>query len=282
MIDANTKIVCLLGNPARHSLSPQMHNAAFRALSLNMAYIAFEVEEARLGDAVNGMRALGFSGANVTIPFKEKVIPLLDRVEEKAAAIGAVNTIQNKKGRLVGFNTDWKGAVRALKEKTAIAGKSAAVCGAGGAGRAICFGLLWEKASEIKIFDADTKKAGNLAGSLEGNGGTAISTFGSREEFFSAVKESDIVVNASPVGMHPLEKSTPVPKESLGGKQVVFDVVYNPAMTRLLSEAKENGCRIVPGQRMLLFQGAESFSIWTGKKAPLDVMEKALDGGKND
>ncbi|MFH1235013.1 MAG: shikimate dehydrogenase [Candidatus Diapherotrites archaeon] len=284
MIDARTRIVCLLGNPARHSLSPQMHNAAFRALGLNMAYTAFEVDERMLGGAVEGIRAMGFAGANVTIPFKEKIIPFLDEVDGKAERIGAVNTIQNKKGRLVGFNTDWKGAVTALKEKTELKGKAVAVCGVGGAARAICFGLLWEKVSGLAIFDVEKGKAAGLAEKLEKEGNAEINRAECSEDFFRAVKGCDILVNASPVGMHPLEKNMPVPKQFLGKGLVVFDIVYNPPETRLLREAREKGCIVVSGERMLLFQGAESFRIWTGKKAQIETMQKALAEGrrKND
>ncbi|MFH1586476.1 MAG: shikimate dehydrogenase [Candidatus Diapherotrites archaeon] len=263
-INAKTQIAALIGNPVEHSLSPEMHNAAFEKLGINCKYVAFKVNN--LGKAVAAISELNFLGLNVTMPFKAEIIPLLDKVDATAKKIGAVNTIAVKNGKLIGYNTDGVGAVASLKEKTKLKGKKAILIGAGGAGKSIAFMLKKEKA-HLTIADRNSGKARKLA-KLIGCRYTSMETL-------SGLKP-DILINATPMGMKPNEKKLPVPKEMLIKGLVVFDIVYDPVETKLLKLAKKKGCKTINGIEMLINQGVESFGLWTGRKAPKEVMRKAV------
>ncbi len=261
-ISASTILCAIFGNPVSHSLSPIIHNAAFEFLNLDYVFLAFKVT--RLKEAVDAIRALEIRGVSVTIPHKVAVIDYLDEVEEVARKIGAVNTIVNQKGRLIGYNTDWKGAVDALEEKTILKGKKALVLGAGGAARAIAFGLK-EKGADLTILNRTVKKAEMLAAEIGcGYGG------------LENVKEviCDIIINTTSVGMYPRIDDSPVRKEFLQDV-LVFDMVYNPLETRLIKEAEENGCATIRGIEMFINQAALQFSLWTNEAAPRDLMKKA-------
>ncbi len=272
-IDAETKVVALIGKPVGHSLSPAMHNAAFQQAKLNFVYVAFEVSEQQLGEAIAGTRALGFAGLNVTIPHKIAVLQYLDEVDELARKIGAVNTIVNRKGVLKGYNTDASGAVEALEKRTKLAGKNVLLLGAGGAARAISFALV-ERGACISVTDIMFEKAKELATAL---GGCAEAV--QHNELAQVAKSANILINASPIGMHPNINAMPIAKSLLNKNMLVFDIVYNPAKTLLLKKAEALGCRTIPGFEMLLNQGAIAFELWTGKRAQLTVMEKALKAG---
>ncbi len=264
MIDGSTLIYGILGRPVAHSLSPAMHNAAFRALSLNAVYVAFPVTDLR--QAVAGLRGLAIQGVSVTIPFKEDIIPLLDEVEPRAARMGAVNTVVNREGRLMGSNTDWLGAVAALQEKTPIAGRHFLILGAGGAARAIAFGLL-EEGGRVSITDIDMPRAQGLA-----------REFGLEALPPEALGQcpATILINATPVGMEPHDADMPIDSELLDRFDLVMDIVYRPLTTRLLKEAAARGCQTVDGLKMLLYQGVAQFELWTGREAPVAVMSQAL------
>lgn len=263
LIDGATQVYGLLGRPVAHSLSPAMHNAAFVEMGLNAVYVAFPVRD--LARAVAGLRGLNICGVSVTIPFKEEIIPLLDEVEPAAARMAAVNTVVQRDGRLLGYNTDWLGAVAALKERTEIAGKACLILGAGGAARAIAFGLLKEGA-RVAVSDLVRDKTLALARQL-GAEAVAPEDLG----HYAAA----ILVNATPVGMAPRQRDIPIRPELLGKFSVVMDIVYRPLKTRLLAEAEARGCHTVDGLRMLLHQGAAQFELWTGKPAPVKVMAQA-------
>jgi shikimate dehydrogenase len=258
-ITASTKLCAIIGNPIGHSLSPLVHNAAFECLGLDYIFLAFAVE--RLQEAIRGIAALGLQGVSITIPHKVEVMNYLDEIEPVARRIGAVNTIVKRDGRLIGYNTDWSGAMQALEDKIDLRGKSAVVLGAGGAARAIAFGLK-EKGADPVILNRTVARAEALASGLQ-------CRFGSVELIEKL--SYDLVINATSVGMAPHTESTPLHKAVL--KDVlVFDTVYNPLKTRLIREAEERGCPTVTGLEMFVNQAALQFELWTGQKAPLDLM----------
>ncbi len=262
-IDGNTRVFGLLGQPVAHSLSPAMHNAAFRELGLNAVYVAFPVLD--LAGAVAGLRGLHIGGVSVTIPFKEEIIPLLDELDSQAVRIGAVNTVVNRDGRLVGYNTDWQGALQALEEKTEITGTRFLILGAGGSARAIAFGIQ-EKGGHVALTDLDMTKALALSRKLW----VEVVAPGSLEQYPAAV-----LINATPVGMEPQSGDIPLDPELLSRFRLVMDIVYRPLETRLLREASSRGCQVIDGLQMLIHQGAAQFELWTGQPAPGEVMARA-------
>ncbi len=268
IVNGNTKVYGIIGNPVSHSLSPVMHNAAFKALQENRVYIPLPVGDIAAG--VIGLKGLGIHGASVTIPHKETVIPYLDHVNPVALKIGAVNTIhmvETTNGReLSGSNTDWLGANRALLTKTTLTGKDVVVLGAGGSAKAIGFGLL-EAGANIVICSR-TESRGRLLATELGCAWYGLNTL-------SELK-GNILVNATSAGMAPNSDVSIVEERDLNGYQVVMDIVYSPLKTRLLREAETAGCTTVNGLEMLLYQGVAQFELWTGKDAPVEVMRKAL------
>lgn len=282
MIDAKTKFLCVIGKPIEHSLSPLMHNAAFKHLNLNYAYLAFSVDEENLEHAIEGFKALGFIGANVTIPHKVRVINYLDSLSEEAEQIGAVNTVkfqkENGKTKAIGYNTDAYGALKALEEAQAgVDNKKILILGSGGAARAIAFGLaLKKKPKEIVILGRTFEKAKILAEKVSKFSKKCLAKHWNEENLKRSAEQCDILINCTPVGMHPHVNSSPVKKELLRKDMVVFDIVYNPVETRLLKEAKEIGARVIDGVDMFVYQGAEALKIWLGIEAPVKIMKKAV------
>jgi shikimate dehydrogenase len=270
MINGHTTVYGILGRPVTHSLSPAMHNAAFRELGINAVYVAFPVTD--LTRAVGGLRGLAIAGASVTIPFKEEIIPLLDEIDPAAARMGAVNTVVNREGRLTGYNTDWLGALTALKAQTAIAGRHFLILGAGGAARAIAFGLK-EAGGEITLTDVDERRAAALAKEL---GATALAP--------EALGDcpATVLINATPVGMAPKVEEMPINPALLGRFSLVMDIVYRPLQTRLLKEAAARGAATIDGLKMLLYQATAQFELWTGQPAPLEVMSRAAYGSLSE
>ncbi|HTZ19180.1 MAG TPA: shikimate dehydrogenase [Dissulfurispiraceae bacterium] len=273
MITGKTKITGLFGYPVEHSLSPFMHNAAFERLNLDYCYVTFSVHPDHLGDAVQGIRALSLSGINVTVPHKERVMAFLDEISEEAQFIGAVNTIKNEDGRLIGFNTDGRGFMQSLAE-AGISAKDSKVLivGTGGAARAIGY-YLCKEAAEVYLFDVDSPKADALAKHLKGvrqNADTIDSASMKSNEFIGAM---DIIINATPLGLKPGDPS-PVDISLISRNHVVCDLIYKG--TPVLRAAAEKGCRTMHGLGMLLWQGVIAFEIWTGVKPPVEVMKEAL------
>ncbi len=261
----------VIGNPIAHSLSPVMHNSALAHSGLNGYYMAFQVED--IAAAVNGIRGLGIIGASVTIPHKIAVMQYLDKIDQMAAGIGAVNTIYNKGGVLYGYNSDCEGAVKALAGHTEIKGKAVAVVGAGGAARALGFGLK-QAGATITIINRTHTRGEKLAQDL----GCRFYPLGELTEL-----PYHIVVNATPVGMTPDVDGLPLPTSMLERESLVMDMVYNPLKTRFLKEAESIGCVTVDGVSMFVHQGAFQFELWTQRKAPVDVMRnvvlEALESG---
>jgi len=275
VINADTKICCLIGDPVEHSLSPLIHNAGYQALGINYAYVSFRVSDIK--QAIEGIRGLGIRGASVTIPHKTSAIKYIDQVTPPAEEIGAINTIVNDDGVLTGYNTDGDGALQALEEMTTLKGKKAVLIGSGGAALAIACGL---KTGGVKlvVLNRTEEKAGKLAERVnaEGSGGL---------DRLSEISSADILINATPLGMSPKTNQSIIPKDLLHNRLTVFDIVYNPRETRLLIEAREKGCAVVYGYKMLLYQAVKQFELFTGLKAPLPAMEsaltQALEGGKD-
>jgi shikimate dehydrogenase len=267
-IDGKTRPYGIIGNPVSHSLSPAMHNAAFAALGENRVYLPFPVDD--IGAAMLGLRGLKISGVSVTIPHKEAVIPYLDGIDPVAERIGAVNTIKCEQldgtTQLRGYNTDWLGAVRPLKERMPLQGTAAVILGAGGAARAIGFGLL-EEGAEITLCSRTASRGRKLAADL-GCRWSPLEEAGSLK--------GEILINATSIGMAPLQQKSPVAADILKNYKVVMDIVYVPLTTRLLADAYRSGCTTINGLEMLLYQGVAQFELWTGLEAPVEVMRKVL------
>jgi len=266
-LDGATQIYGIMGKPVSHSLSPAMHNAAFQACGLNKAYVAFEVTD--VARALDGFRAIGVGGISVTIPHKQAVMPHLDAIDPVAQKIGAVNTLLIEDMHIRGYNTDWIGANRALEMIVDLSAATVLVLGAGGSARAIGFGLK-EKGATVVLANRTLARGEALAGELH-------CEFYPLEEI-EEIKDLkvDALVNATSVGMTPNVDASPVPRAVLKNIPAVMDIVYSPLETRLLREAKQLGCRTVDGTYMLLYQGVAQFELWTGMKAPVDVMKENL------
>ncbi|AEH38574.1 Shikimate dehydrogenase [Halopiger xanaduensis SH-6] len=260
----------LLGNPVGHSLSPPMHEAAYDELDIDARYVTFEPDPDDLEDAIEGAAALGVTGLNVTIPFKQDALAVVEP-DDLAARIGAVNTIDFTGDHPTGHNTDAGGALRALREQSdatlSLEDARAVVVGAGGAGRAIAFGLA-DAGATVDIANRTESKAHDLADEVPDATGYGLENL---EELLS---DADVLVNATSVGME--EDATPVPANALHGELTVMDAVYRPLETRLLRDAADVGATTVDGAWMLLYQGVEAFERWTGWDAPVDAMNEAL------
>ncbi len=274
-IKGSTNIVGLIGHPVEHSFSPPMHNAAFDALNMDYAYVAFDVNPNDLKSAIEGAESLNIKGFNVTIPHKVDVMQYLDELDEVARLIGAVNTIDFK--NLKGYNTDGIGAVKAIEEVTSIKNKNVIVAGAGGASRAISFYIAKYGAESLTILNRNEVKAESLASDVSDSGLIGEVASDSINAIGNYMESADVLIDTTPLGMHPNINDEPIVKADMMDEDlVVFDAVYNPNETVLIKEAIKANAKPVYGIKMLLYQGAESFKIWTGKTAPVDVMEKAL------
>ncbi len=269
-----TKVYALIGDPVEHSLSPVMFNAAFRATGIDAIYVAFKVKPEGLEDAARGIRQLGIAGVNVTTPHKSAVLLLLDEVSRQAREIEAVNTIHNVEGELVGYNTDGMGALKALESNVPnLSKKRIVIVGAGGAGRAIAHALAG-RCRSVTILNRTKEKATRVAERLRRKGFDVEARGLSPEELRESLSLSDVLIHATAVGMGKPEESL-IPKELLRSDLVVFDIVYHPLETKLLRDSKSVGAETINGIEMLIWQAA-AFEIWTRKKAPVDVMRKAV------
>jgi shikimate dehydrogenase len=276
-IDGKSRVCAVIGNPVEHSLSPALHNAAFAEKKLNMCYVAFHVED--LAAAMAGVKGLNLLGLSVTIPHKVAVLDYLDEVEETAARIGSVNTVLHKAGRLIGYNSDGLGAVRALREADVpLTGEKVTILGSGGAARAIAFTLGKEvPLKEMVLLGIEAEECGRLADDL-----AKVLPFPVRWEPMNLetldrhVPDSAGLIHCTPVGMSPREEQSVLDRQILRPEQFVFDIVYNPLKTRLLREAESVGCRIVPGVEMFIHQAVFQFELWTGEPAPVGCMRRVV------
>ena len=267
-VSGKTKIAGIFGCPIEHTLSPLMHNSAFQSLGLDMCYVAFKVLPEALPEAVQAIRSLNMLGVNITVPHKEKVIPLLDKVHEEASFIGAVNTVTNTEGILTGYNTDGRGFLSSLTEEgISIDGKKIVIIGAGGAARAVGY-YLAEKASTLSLFDTDRPKAQKLVTDLN----QIRSNVSLIMDIEHAVKP-DIIINATPLGLKPGDP-LPLNPDLITSNMVICDLVYKKS--DLLKEAELKGAKIIDGSGMLLWQGALAFELWTGVKPPVEIMRDVL------
>jgi shikimate dehydrogenase len=278
-IDARTQFCGVIGNPVDHSLSPAIHNAAFRKLGLNYVYLAWRVET--VGDAIKGLRALGnFRGASVTIPHKVTAIPFLDHMERTAQRIGAINTIVAEEGELAGYNTDATGALRALREGgVELKGRRIVVLGSGGAARAIVFALAVESGVDtVTLLGIDDAERTSLAQDIRSQSALKVEAFRLDETTLRRVlPEAQVLIHCTPVGMSPKADTSSVPALLLHAGLAVMDIVYNPLETRLLKDAKHAGCKTIPGLEMFLNQAVAQFELWTNQPAPADVMRAVLE-----
>lgn len=285
-LSGHTLLIGLIATPIRHSLSPTMHNEAFAKLRMDYAYLAFEVGNEELEDAVKGIRALGIRGSNVSMPNKQAIIPYLDELSPAAELAGAVNTVVNKdgKGHLVGHITDGTGAMRSLREEgVEVKGKIITMTGAGGAGTAIAIQAALDGVKELRIFnieDAAFETAKETVKKINEKTDckATVTSLKDQEAFKKSIAESSIYIDATSVGMKPLESESLINDPAMiHDDLVVFDVVYMPKETKLLKFAKENGAKkTINGLGMMLYQGAEAFNLFTGEDMPVDYIRELL------
>ena len=277
MITGKTKLLGVIGAPIAHSLSPIIQNAALHAAGLDYVYAALPVRADALASAVRGLYDAGIAGFNVTIPFKTAIIPLMDALSEDARRIQAVNTVVVEDGRLVGYNTDVAGFLAGFAERgISLTEKNAVLIGAGGAARAALWGLLRSGVSSIAIGVRTTAKGVALAADFAADGDVRAVSFDDAA-WIAACSDADIVVQTTPLGMTPhTEEMPPVDAAMIKPSAVVYDLIYTPAETRFLREARARGCETINGETMLVAQGAEAFRLWTGITPDLELMKRAL------
>ena len=281
-INSNTKIVGVIGHPIKHTLSPAMHNYAFNKLKLDYVYLPFDISSTGLKDSLTGMIALGIKGINVTVPHKERIMEYMDELSDSAKIVGAVNTVVNDNGNLIGYNTDVNGIIKTLEEfKDDINGKTVSVLGAGGAARSVIYTLINNfNVKKINIINRTVEKAESLK------------DYFSSKMLFEKIKtyelippdvteilaKSKLIINASSIGMSPEDDDSPTTiPESFSNNQIVFDIVYNPRETKFLALAKSQGALTINGLKMFVEQGAKSFELWTNETMPTDQISELLN-----
>ncbi len=276
-ITAKTKILGVIGHPIEHSMSPIMHNIVINDLKLDYVYLAFDIEPQDLRKAIDGFRALNIKGISVTIPYKEAIMEYLDEIDPIAKNIGAVNTIKNKNGYLKARNTDGAGGKQSLIENGCeLSDKKVLFIGAGGAARALSY-FLAEDVAQIIFLNIRKERSKLLAKEL--NEKTGVKTFAdgiSNKNLKKFCSTSDVLINASPIGMYPKMEETPVPKEFLLKNLFVFDIIYNPLKTKLLKNAEDIGCKTLGGLDMLVNQGFLAFEWWTEKTPKKELMRNTV------
>ncbi|MGE5702690.1 MAG: shikimate dehydrogenase [Clostridia bacterium] len=275
MVNSKTKLVGLFGHPVGHSQSPLMHNAAFQERKINYVYTAFDIPPEHLEDAVAGIRGLGLRGVNVTIPHKVTIMPMLDEIDLLASRIGAVNTVVNENGKLIGYNTDGAGYVRSLVEETGIelSNQVVTILGAGGAARAVAFTLAERGVKEIRIINRSREKAQRLAEHVNSSGhAVAIDPADAKH----AVADATLLINTTSIGMYPQVDELPINPDFLHANLVVSDLIYNPLETMLLKKALEKGAKTHSGIGMFVNQGALAFELWTQEAAPTELMKAVV------
>lgn len=271
-----SKSFAVIGDPIDHSLSPNIHSAAFREMNLDSSYIAYRIPKGELEEGIEGLKKIKIDGFNITIPHKIEMMKYLDKIDESCSLIGAVNTVTNTNGILKGYNTDMDGFLEPFKKKKLnIVNTKVLLLGAGGAARAIVAGFAKEKANSITIANRTLENAKNLSEFAKkiGLNAKAIKI----EDVKDTAKNFDIIVNATSVGLK--DESSPISLEGINEKTIVYDIVYMPINTNFIKKAKERNATIIYGYEMLLGQAVRSFEIWHGMEAPYNAMKKALLGG---
>lgn len=279
---ANTKIIGLLGHPIKQSYSPFVQNVAFEFEKMDYIYLAFDVPPANLKSALNGVLAFGMKGLNVTLPHKEKIIQHLDELSEEAATIGAVNTIVNDQGKLIGYNTDVTGIIETLAPfKDQITGSTVTVLGAGGGARAAIYALIRHfKPEQINIINRTVQRADSIQNyfstKMRYDGFKTMDLF--PPEIVETLQNSRLIINATSIGMFPeMDDTITDLKESFSPSQIVFDLIYNPPKTKFLKLAESQRATTLGGLKMMVSQAAKSFELWTGVKMPIDKISKSLE-----
>jgi shikimate dehydrogenase len=275
-VSGKTQICGIIGDPVDHTISPGMHNAAFKETGLDFIYVPFRVKKEYLADAIKSLKALNIRGLNVTLPHKVNAMAYMDEIDDLARYTGAINTIVNQDGYLKGYNTDASGFIKALAaEKVQPEGKNVIVIGAGGASRAISF-ILADKGANLTILNRHPETAQKLADRLSGLFRKNIYALELNSQNLEAVlDQAHLLVNTTSVGMYPESDVSPVPSSLIRPGTVVFDIIYNPLKTHLLAGAEKQGAKIIGGIEMLVQQGAAAFELWTGQQAPARTMKKA-------
>ncbi|MHB8973336.1 MAG: shikimate dehydrogenase [Pirellulaceae bacterium] len=279
-INAKTQVCAIFGHPVGHSLSPEIHNAAFQALGLPYVYVAHDVQPGSVVRALDGIRVLGYRGLSITIPHKIEALDGVDEVDETARTIGCINTVVNENGRLLGYNSDGRGAVNALRESGADPqGSRTVVVGSGGAARAVAVTIACEAPPEkLTLLGIDDAELARLATDVRHQGRSVVQHEHLNDDSLAkALADADLLLHCSPVGMHPHEGHSLVPAHLLRSSVAVFDAVYNPRRTQLIQDAERAGCQTILGLEMFLGQAFVQFELWTGQPAPRDVMRKVVE-----
>lgn len=281
-IKGSTQLTCIIGSPVDHSKSPYMHNLAFEKLGLDYAYMAFDIKEGSLKQGVDGLRTLNVRGFNITMPHKQEVMKYLDKIEEDAKLIGAVNTVLNNNGKLIGYNTDGKGFIKSLEERNVkYIDEKIVIIGAGGAAKAIAIELALKGVKNIVIVNRTLEKAEAISHTINKNieGSESRSLVLDEKLLKEELKDASILINTTSVGMgDSIDKNIIKNEDTLDKDLFVADLIYNPVKTKFLSMAEEKGCRIMNGLDMLVYQGALVFKIWTGADMPVEVIKKMEKG----
>lgn len=278
-IDGRTKIVGIIGKPIEHSLSPIMYNAAFQELGLNWCYLPFSVEPEGLESAIESIKALQMPGVNITMPYKEAVMRFLDESTLCTKIVGAVNTIHNVEGKLIGYNTDGRGFIKAIETEASFSPKEKTIfiIGAGGAARSVVLSLALEGAKKIYIYNRTKQRAELLAQmAMQKVNLCQAEAYDFNQDVSLFLKKSNMIVNATPWGQERTEVEIPLPMESITKSHFICDLVYAPEVAPLMERANEVGAITISGLSILLFQGAFAFEIWTGREAPIEIMRKSL------
>lgn len=279
MITGKTKITGVIGHPIEHSMSPPMHNNAYKQLNMDYVYVAFHVQPENIENLINSSKTMGIKGLNVTIPHKTTIIPYLDEIDETAEKIGAVNTIQFKNGIAKGYNTDGIGAIKSIQEHTTLKDKNILIIGAGGASKAISFTLINENINSLTIANRSQNNAENLINNIKKQTEFTNINYQQINNVDEILNQTDIIINTTPIGMYPNHQvKPPIKTDNINNKHVIMDIIYNPLETQLLKQAKEKGATTINGTSMLINQGLESFKIFTGKEATYKSFEEALLG----
>jgi shikimate dehydrogenase len=277
-VDSGTKLCCLIGDPISQSPSPGMHNSAFRAAGLNFIYLAFKVSAPDLKDTINGLRAIGVRGINVTIPHKEAASKLVDSLDSISSGLNAINTIVNDDGELYGVNTDIEGFIEPLREKEIpLVHQKCMILGAGGASRACIVGLIGERCTEFTILNRNISRAEKMVNELHQKFDFEAKVYSlEQEDIKREISSADLIVNTTPVGMYPKVSISPITKDLIREDQVIYDIVYRPVKTKLIEYADTAGAKVIHGYEMLVSQAAGSFSLWTGIEAHKSVMRRTV------
>lgn len=277
-INADTLCLGLIGSPISHSLSPQLHNAVFTKLGFNAVYIPLAVQDAKLEPALYGLQSLGFRGINVTIPYKERVIPYMDELSAEARDCGAVNVIHFNEGKMIGHNTDGLGLIKSLQQAGVDLQARAVILGAGGAARSIVTALARAGMDEIQLFDVAAARAENLARQAsECSSAQVTGHLMNEAHFLSSASTANLIINCSPVGMHPHIAASPITTlKGVKAETAVVDIIYNPEETRFLQLAKQEGCKTMNGLPMFVYQAALTQEILLGISPPVEYMKEVV------